>query len=164
MKVGAQSAHDSFASTAVADVALPKDPELGAGRVAGQVALGILGTPVGFVAGGLVAQRIAERMGASEETTTRVAFVGAWTTSALTTAIGPTVVGSAGRTTGSYGSALLGAVAGGVASYGVVMLNRRPDDDASPCRIGCILGSVAVFVLPSVGATIGFNMSRRYER
>ena len=141
------------------------DPPLEGVRIAGEVAGGMLATPVGFIAGGLLTRTIALRMGAGEDAASRAAYVGAWTAAALSTAAAPTLIGRIGRPTGSYGSALVGAVAGGLASYGVVLLNRRPDDaDDRPCRIGCVLGSVAVFVLPSVGATIGFNMSRRYDR
>jgi hypothetical protein len=29
-----------------------------------------------------------------------------------------------------------------------------------PCRLACTLAAVAVFTLPSIGATVGFNLSR----
>jgi hypothetical protein len=54
-----------------------------------------------------------------------------------------------------------GAAAGGLGSALLVRLNDRTGDDPRPpCRLVCTLAATAVFVLPSVGATIGYNLSR----
>ena len=139
-------------------------PPLSGWRVAGQVGTGLLGMPVGFIGGGLLARWSARRLGASEDRAADVAWAGAYVGAALATAVGPSMVGSRGRATGAYGAAVAGAVAGGLGSYLLVLLNRRDEADERPCGVLCTAGGVAVFVLPSVGATVAFNLSRRSER
>ena len=140
-------------------------PPLRGGRIAAEVALGALGTPVGFVAGGILTKRVALRLGASDDGASRAAYVGAWTGAALATAAGPRLIAGRGPETASYWAAVAGSVGGGLASFLVVRLNNRgADDDPRPCRARCVASSVAVFLLPSVGATVGANLSRRYER
>jgi hypothetical protein len=139
-------------------------PPLTAGRVAAEVAVGALGTPIGFVAGGLLTKRVALLVGAGDDAASRAAYVGAWTGAALATAAGPRIIGARGPVTGSYWAAVGGAVAGGLGSFLVVRLNDRDDDEPRACRVRCVASSAAVFLLPSVGATVGFNLSRRYER
>jgi hypothetical protein len=49
----------------------------------------------------------------------------------------------------------------GLGSALLVRLNDRTGDDPRPpCRLVCTLAATAVFVLPSVGATVGYNLSR----
>jgi hypothetical protein len=139
-------------------------PPLNGGRVAAQVALGALGTPVGFLGGGVLTKWLVRHLGARDETASSAAYVGAWTGAALATAAGPTLIGSHGRVTGSYLAALGGAVAGGAGSYLLVRVNDRGPDDDRPCRLRCAAAAAGVFLLPSIGATVGFNLSRRYER
>ncbi|HEU4565844.1 MAG TPA: hypothetical protein VFS05_14385 [Gemmatimonadaceae bacterium] len=144
----------------------PGDPPYpSALRVTAQVGAGIIGTPVGFVAGGLTTRWVARRLGAGEESASRVAYVGAWTGSALVTALGPTLIGSAGRVKGSYPAAVGGAVAGGLASWLLVKLNDRGAEEPDrPCHLGCIVAGAAVFALPGIGATVAFNATREFER
>ena len=140
-------------------------PPLSGGRVAAQVVVGALGTPIGFVAGGLLTKRVARAAGAGDDAASRAGDLGGWTGAALATAAGPRIIGARGPVTGSYWAAVGGAVAGGVGSYLVVRLNERAEDDEPrPCRVRCVASSAAVFLLPSIGATVGFNLSRRYER
>jgi len=140
-------------------------PPLSGARVAGEIGAGLLGTPLGFIAGGVTTEWVAEHVGIEDPTASRVALVGAWTGAALATAAGPWVVGVRGRTTGSYAAAVAGSLVGGAASYAVVRLNDRTGDDPRPpCRLRCALAAAAAFALPSIGATVGFNMSRRYDR
>jgi hypothetical protein len=158
LPLGAALAHPAAAA------AQRDPPSLNAGRVAGQVATGVLGTPVGFVAGGLATRTIARSLGAGEERASSIAMVGAWTGSALLTAAGPTLVGaSQPHVRGSYPAALAGAVAGGVGSWLLVRLNTRSAEDDGACHVRCVLSTVAIFTLPSIGATIGFNLSRKYD-
>jgi hypothetical protein len=56
-------------------------------------------------------------------------------------------------------------VLGGVASALVVRAVRRPDAaPAKPCKIGCVLASAVIVALPSVGATVAYDVSRRSKR
>ena len=138
-------------------------PELHAGRVAGQVALGTVGTLAGFVGGGLATRTVARRLGASDERASRLAYVGAWSGAALATAGGATLIGRHDNVTGSYTAALGGAVAGGLGSW---LLVRLCDDDTgagSRCGVLSPVAGLAVFLLPSIGATVGFNASREYR-
>lgn len=136
---------------------------LGAARVAGQLATGVLGTPVGFVAGGIGTRWVARSFGAKDETAATWGYIGAWTGSALTTAVGPTLVGSRGAPTGSYAAAVGGAIVGGLGSWLLVRLNDRDDGTSGPCHLRCILSTAAIVVLPSVGATVAFDLTRRYR-
>lgn len=139
------------------------DPRPLAGtRVAAQVGAGVLVTPVAFVAAGKLTEMVAERMGAGDPRASRVALVGAWTGAALATAAAPAAIGARGPGTGSYAAALGGTLAGGAGSWAIVrFMNRGSEEARGPCRVGCALAALAVFTLPSVGATVGFNLSRR---
>jgi hypothetical protein len=140
-------------------------PPLNGGRLAAEVAVGALGTPIGFVAGGVLTKRVALAFGASDDAASSVAYAGAWTGAALGTAAGPRLIGARGPVTGSYWAAVAGAVTGGLGSFLLVRLNNRgPDDEPRACRVRCVVSTAAIFLLPSVGATVGFNLSRRYER
>jgi hypothetical protein len=137
-------------------------PALSAPRVAAQVGAGFALMPVGFVAGGKLTKSLALRSGMEEERASSVALRGAWAGAALTTAAGPALVGARGPGSGSYLAAVGGAVAGGLGSALLVRINDRTGDDPRPpCRIRCTIAAVAVFTLPSIGATVGYDLSRR---
>ncbi len=143
--------------------ALEPTPPLSVPRVSLEVATGLVGTPIGFVGGGLLTRGIALRLGATEERASQVASGGALAGAALGAAVGPTLVGTRGPTTGSYLAAVAGAAAGELGSALLVRLNDRGDGESGPCRVRCVMSAAAIVLLPSVGATIGFNLSRRRE-
>ena len=133
-------------------------PPLSNGRVAGQVALGAVMTPVAFFGAGWLADHVATRRGASEEGSSRAGYVTAYTASWLAAAAGPTLVGRDGR----FPAALGGSLAGFGAAFLTVKLgNFIWDRDRRECGVACwTLGAVTV-ALPSIGATIAYNASRR---
>ena len=131
------------------------------GTAVGQVALGTLGTAAGFVGGGLATRWVARRLGATPDHASRAAYVGAWTTAALATPVAPMVLGSRDGVRGSYPAAVGGALAGGAASLLVVTAGRHGAFDCRACAPVRVLAAVSAFVLPSLGATIAFNASRR---
>jgi hypothetical protein len=152
--------------------ALPLSPLLaqGAGdaralspaRVAAQVGAGTLGTPIGFIAVGVLTDRVFEALGRDDPTTSRLSLAAAYAGGGLGAAAGPALIGARGPGSGRYVAAVGGAAVGGLASWAVVRLVDR--DGEQPPRGGRIvstLAGIAVAVLPSVGATIGYNMSRR---
>ena len=139
------------------------DPPLTGSKVAAEVTLGALAGPVGFVGGGLATRWVAQRMGAGEEAASRAAYLGAWSGMALATAAPPTLIGTRGVTTGSYAAAVGGAAAGALASWGLVRLNLWAGAADGPCRVKCVVSTAAIVLLPSIGATVGFNLSRKYE-
>lgn len=137
-------------------------PGVGAARAAGQVVAGTVALPVGYVGGGLAARQVARWLGASDDAASRAGSVGAYAGAALATAGAVSLVGARGPGVGSFPAAVGGAVAGGAASALLVRLLRRPDDaPPRPCRLGCVVGSAAVVLLPSVGATVAYDASRR---
>lgn len=139
------------------------DPPLSGTKVAGEIALGAVAGPVGFVGGGLATRWVARRVGAGEEGASRAAYWGAWTGMALATAAPPTLIGTRGVTTGSYAAAVGGAAAGTLGSWALVRLNLWAGAGTEPCRVRCVVSTAAVVLLPSIGATVGFNLSRKYE-
>ena len=130
-------------------------------RVTAQVAAGTLTTPVAFFGVGALTKGIAQSLGASEDRASQLGYVGAWSGSALATAAVPAMIGARGPGAGSYWAALGGTVVGGAGSWLLVRANRRgPDAPERPCKALCVLTGVAVFALPSIGATVGYNLSR----
>ena len=139
-------------------------PAVGVARIAGQVTVGTLMIPIGFVAGGLLSRQVARTFGASEATASAVARGGAGAGAALLGAAGVTAIGSRGAATGSYLASLGGAVGGGLASYALVRLNKRHSlDEGWQCGLVCRASVVAIALLPATGATVAYNASRRRE-
>ncbi|MFL5574954.1 MAG: hypothetical protein ACJ79S_03150 [Gemmatimonadaceae bacterium] len=139
---------------------------LGTGRIAGQIASGVVLAPVGFVAGGLTTRWVARRLGAGEERASSIGTAGAWSSAVLATAAGPSLVGARGPGVGSYPAAVGGAAAGGLLSWAIVRLNKRSvnQTESRPCHLVCIVSTVAIATLPSIGATIAYDASRRSAR
>jgi hypothetical protein len=134
-------------------------PPVGVGRAVAQVGAGVIAMPIGFVGGGLATRWAATRLGASEDRASSIASIGAYASAAALTAAGPTLVGGGPHGRGNYFAALGGTVVGGVGSVLLVHLNQAVDA-GSVLRIVSLVGVVA---LPSVGATVGYNLSRRYK-
>lgn len=131
--------------------------------VAGQVALGTLATPVGYLGGGLATRWTASKLGASDEAARRLAYVGAYTGAALTTAATVEYLGRTSRVGGSFPAVLGGAFAGELASWGVVELGRSLYGDSPGCNFMCNTLGAAAFVLPAVGATVAHSLSRDWR-
>lgn len=137
-------------------------PSLGAGRVAAQLGTGVVLGPVGYVAGGLATRFVVRRLGGSQGTASGAAEKGAYVGVAAATAAGPALLGARGPGHGNYFAALGGAAVGMFGTALVTRLNRTPDDQPlPPCRLTCRVSAAAAFLLPSVGATVGYNLSRR---
>lgn len=131
-------------------------------RTAGQIATGVVGGPVGYVAGGLATRFLVRRLGGTEGSASAAAQKGAYVGVAALTAAGPALVGARGPGGGNYFAALGGATVGMFGTALVARLNRTPDDQPlPPCRLKCRVSAAAAFLLPSVGATVGYNLSRR---
>jgi uncharacterized membrane protein len=133
-------------------------------RVTAEVASGLVAMPIGFFGGGLATRWLAHRAGVTDdEKAGTIATIGAYTFAALATAVPPTLIGNAGpHATGSYAAALGGSVVGGLGSWALVRLNQPAGRRDQPCRVLCVASTVAIFLLPSAGATLGYNLSRRY--
>jgi hypothetical protein len=136
----------------------PETPSLSSTRVALQVTAGTVAAPLAFFGVGYAAKRTAQRMGASDEGASRAGYIGAYTATWLATAAVPAAIGR----DGNFGAALGGSALGLLASAGVVRAgNWLYDKDRRACGPLCwALGGVVV-ALPSAGATILYNRSRR---
>ena len=121
--------------------------------------VGVLAMPIGFVGGGLATRWVATRLGASDDHASSIASVGAYVSAAALTAAGPTLVGGGPHARGNYFAALGGTVVGGAGSFLLVRLNRAVDAGG----VVRVLSLVGVVLLPSAGATVGYNLSRKYH-
>jgi MFS family permease len=131
-------------------------------RTAAQVGAGTLGTPIGFIAVGVLTDKIFESMGRDDDVTSRISLGAAYAGGALGAAAGPSLIGARGPGSGRFVAAVGGAAVGGLASWAIVRLvDRDGDEPPRGGRVGSTLAGIAVAMLPSVGATIGYNMSRR---
>ena len=137
-----------------------RPPDVTAGRTIGQGAAGLVAMPVGFVGGGLATRWAAHRFGSSDDAASKAGLVGAYSVAALTTAAGPTIVGGGPHASGSYPAALAGTVVGGVGSILLVQLNRTVNTGP----VLRIVSAAGVVLLPAIGATVGYDWSRRYTK
>lgn len=133
-------------------------PSLSAARVTGQVAVGAVLTPVAFLGAGWTADRLAGKAGWNDESASRAAYIAAYTGAWIAAATGPALVGQDGR----YAAALGGSLAG----FGAAWLSHRFgnwvwDEDKRPCRLGCWMVGALTVALPSIGATVAYNESRK---
>lgn len=135
-------------------------PAPSAGRVAAQVGVGVVAMPIGFIGGGLATRWVANRFGASPDRASDAGLAGAYVSAVFATAAGPTLVGAGPHASGSYFGALGGAVVGGAGSFALVRLNRLGDAGG----VLRVLSLIGVVILPSAGATLGYDLTRRYRR
>ncbi len=141
----------------------PADPGApGAFTVAGQLTLGTLATPIGYFGGGLATRTVARWVGASDGTARRAAYVGAYTGATLATATTVHYLGRTGQVSGSYPATVGGAVAGGLASWGLVEFGRSRYREGV-CTVLCRVVGISAFLMPSVGATVGHAVTREWR-
>ncbi len=151
---------------AVTGAARDGRPELEPARVTGELLAGayagIAGYFIGTWAGGLVAEALPDE---SQDAKERIGFLFGATGAALATAASVAAVGNIGDQTGSYPTALAGTAAGVVAG---VLLNQllyghaRLPAETSSSRMRWVSASIEA-LLPSIGATIAFNSTRRFK-
>jgi len=133
-------------------------PALSAARVTAQLAGGTLVAPVAFIGSGVAAKRLAQRFGAGEQRAGQLAYVAAYSGTWLATAAVPALIGGDGR----FPAALGGSALGMLAAVGVVRVgNWRYDADRRACGPLCWTLGAVVVALPSIGATVLYDRSRR---
>ena len=133
----------------VATVQAQKQP-VGAGRIAGEAALGFVGVPLGFAVGYTIGSGF--RPHGSSNTGVALGFAGALVGPAL----GVSAVGSGGPSRGNFGAAVGGAALG----YGVMYFAVPAASRVNPMKLK-IAALVAAFALPAAGATIAYNATRK---
>lgn len=143
-----------------------RTPPIEPARVAGQVMAGAYAGIGGYVLGSWVGSLVIERVPmASEGTREQVSFALGLVGATIATAKTVSAIGNIGDQTGNYSHALAGTV-GGVAAG--LLLNQvlyghasLPEHTGSS-RVRWIEASLEA-LLPSIGATIAFNSTRRYK-
>lgn len=141
-------------------------PDLNAGRIAGEAFAGAYAGIGGFLIGRFVGERTSDIVGVDrEETRRRVGFATGVVVAGLATAGTVYGIGNIGDETGDFDATMLGA---GVGFVGAVALARmtlgpseRPREGMSTAMRWAAANVIAL--LPSIGATIGFNSTRRFK-
>lgn len=166
----------SFSRTAAAVVfvlgALPaqaqqaEKPRLEPARVVGESVVGAYAGIGGFVVGRFVAENVAERSGVeSDDTMRRLGFAGGVIGGGLATAGVVYAIGSIGDQTGDFDATYLGTGVGFVAALGIAKMvlgpEGRPRENMSTSAKWATANIIAL--LPAIGATIGFNSTRRTQ-
>jgi hypothetical protein len=132
----------------LANRAAAQKPPINAGRVVGQVAAGTLGVPVGFLAGYTIGSGF--RPHGSSNTGVAVGFAGAL--------LGPVgaVYAAGGPTSASFPATIGGAAAGYAIAFIAFPVARK-----IPFQKLKWTTSLATLLLPSIGATLAYNATRR---
>jgi hypothetical protein len=136
-------------AAAVSTAHAQKQP-VGAGRIAGEAALGFVGVPIGFAVGYTIGSGF--RPHGSSNSGVALGFAGALVGPAL----GVSAVGRGGPSRGSFGAAVGGAALGYGALYFAVPAASR----VNPMKLK-IAALVVAFALPAAGATIAYNATRK---
>ncbi len=139
-------------------------PALSAGRVTGQLVAGTYVGIGGFLVGRFVGERLADLGGAESDRAMKV--VGSFTgilVAGVATAGSVYGIGNIGEQTGDFDATYLGTGVGFVASWAlsraILGPAERPREGMSTAARWATANVMAL--LPSIGATVGFNSTRR---
>lgn len=141
-------------------------PDLNAGRIAGEAFAGAYAGIGGFLIGRFIGERTSDLLGAErEEMRRRVGFASGVALAGLATAGTVYGIGNIGDETGNFDATLLGAGVGFVGALAIARMtlgpSERPREGMSTAMRWAAANVIAL--LPSVGATVGFNSTRRYK-
>ncbi len=141
-------------------------PRIQPARVVGQVVVGGYSGIAGFVIGRFAAEGISDVVGIENETAMRrIGFVGGVIGGGLATAGVVYGIGNIGDQTGDFDATYLGTGVGFVAALGIARMilgpEGRPREGMSTSARWATANIVAL--LPAIGATIGFNSTRRIQ-
>ena len=141
-------------------------PRIAPARVAGQVVLGGYSGIAGFVIGRFAAEGVSGLVGIENETATRrLGFVGGVIGGGLATAGVVYGIGNMGNQTGDFDATYLGTGVGFVAALGIARMVLGPDGRprAGMSTSARWASANVIALLPAIGATIGFNSTRRFK-
>lgn len=141
-------------------------PPLSAGRVTGELVAGTYVGIASYLIGRYAGERIADLAGAERDATIRRAGIASGVLIAgLATAGTVYGIGNVDGQTGEFDATYLGTgvgfVAGWALSRAILGPEERPKQGMSTAARWATANVIAL--LPSIGATIGFNSSRRYR-
>jgi hypothetical protein len=138
-------------------------PRLDTGRVAVESLGGAYAGIGGFLLGRYAGETLGGALGVESDVTRRgVGYTAGAVTATFATAGFVYAVGSMGDTAGDFNATLLGSGAGLVAGFVVGKLIFPAGDDTMSSKARWATINVLA-LLPSVGATIGFNSTRRFQ-
>jgi hypothetical protein len=144
--------------------AVQQRPDIEPLRVGGELVVGTYAGIGGFVLGRAAGGALADLMTHDDGTRDRIAMTTGIIGGGLATAGGVYAIGNMCCTTGSFGATFLGAGAGALTSFvlqkTVFSGRSHASRDASDLRWST---AILEAFLPSIGATIGFNSSRRIK-
>ncbi|MEX2182794.1 MAG: hypothetical protein WD771_12195 [Gemmatimonadaceae bacterium] len=139
-------------------------PPLNAGRVAAEVVVGAYAGIGGFVIGRFVGEGLSDAIGVGAEDTRRnVGRATGFVVAGLATAGTVYGIGNIGDETGDFDVTALGTGVGFIAALAIARVALGPNvgTDRKMGAKGRWLTINALALLPAVGATVGFNSSRR---
>ncbi len=141
-------------------------PAVEPARVLGETFAGAYAGVAGYFVGTWVGSAIAEGFGTeSPENRERIGYVVGVLSATFATAGSVAAVGNIGDQTGSYPAALAGTAAGvavGVLLDQMIYGHARLPSETASSRMRWVSASIEA-LLPSVGATIAFNSTRRFK-
>jgi hypothetical protein len=153
-------------SSALPVAAQQARPPLAAGRVAGELVAGTYVGIGGYFVGRFAGERMADILGAERDATIRtVGLTSGVLVAGLATAGTVYGIGNIDNQTGEFSATYLGTGVGFVAGWALsrMMLGpqERPREGMSTAARWAVANVIAL--LPSIGATVGFNSSRRFK-
>lgn len=140
-------------------------PPLEAGRLTGEVVGGAYAGIAGFLAGRWIGNTVADAIGVEhDKTRNAIALSGAIAGAGLGTAGAVYAIGSLGDQSGDFSATMLGGGVGWVAGTALsrVLFGDTKDATHLRSRTKWVAATVEA-LLPSIGATIGFNSTRRRQ-
>ena len=150
---------------ATSDVTHPHPP-LEPARIVGEALAGAYAGIGGYFLGSWVAGGIGDLLNeASEGTKDQITLVGGVLGAGVGTAVSVAAIGNIGNQTGSFPVALAGTGAGvalGLLLNQIIYGHARLPSEGESSRIRWVEASLEA-MLPSIGATIAFNSTRRFK-
>lgn len=155
-----------LAAPCVSATAQEARPSLSAGRISGELVAGTYAGIGGFLVGRYVGERIGDVAGVDQDNTRRMlGNVTGVAVAGLATAGTVYAIGNIGDQTGEFDATYLGTgvgfVAGWALSRALLGPQERPRQGMSTAMRWTMVNVIAF--LPSIGATVGFNSSRRFR-
>ncbi len=141
-------------------------PELNAGRIAGEAFAGAYAGIGGFLVGRYLGHLGSDIVGVgSDDTRRRVGFASGVVVAGLATAGTVYGIGNIGDETGNFDATLLGAGVGFVGALALARMTLGPSERPRQgmSTAGRWAAANVIALLPSIGATIGFNSTRRFK-
>ena len=140
-------------------------PRLDSGRIAVEAVGGAYAGIGGYFIGRSAGMWVADAVGIESEGTRRnVGYVSGMTVAGLSTAGFVYGVGSIGDTAGDFDATLLGTGVGFAAALGISHLIFPNGELPVGMSTGARWATINVLaLLPSIGATVGFNSTRRFQ-